>query len=68
MWNSFSTGGPVSVTARIETYPGGGGDDIHAYVARPDTDDPTSNPGARCWTSYGPRSTKPKPADSIWPS
>ena len=40
MWNSFSTAGPVSVTAEITTYPGGGGDEIHAYVARPDTDQP----------------------------
>jgi len=40
MWNSFSTAGPVSVTARITTYPGGGGDEIHAYVARPDGDGP----------------------------
>jgi carboxymethylenebutenolidase len=40
MWNSFSTSGPVSVTARITTYPGGGGDEIHAYVARPDGDGP----------------------------
>jgi carboxymethylenebutenolidase len=40
MWNSFSTAGPVSVSARITTYPGGGGDEIHAYVARPDGDEP----------------------------
>ena len=40
MWNSFSTSGPVSVTARITTYPGGGGDEIHAYVAHPDGDGP----------------------------
>jgi carboxymethylenebutenolidase len=40
MWNSFSTAGPVSVTARITTFAGGGGDEIHAYVARPDGDGP----------------------------
>ena len=40
MWNSFSTAGPVSVTARITTYLGGGGDEIHAYVAHPDGDGP----------------------------
>jgi carboxymethylenebutenolidase len=40
MWNSFSTAGPVSVTAEIVTFPGGGGDEIHAYVARPITDEP----------------------------
>jgi len=34
-WNSFDTAGPVSVTAELTTYPGGGGDEIHAYVARP---------------------------------
>jgi carboxymethylenebutenolidase len=28
------------VTARITTFPGGGGDEIHAYVARPDGDGP----------------------------
>ncbi len=35
MWNSFSTEGPVSVTAQIVTYRGGGGDEIRAYVAHP---------------------------------
>lgn len=44
MWNAFSTAGPVSVTAKITTYPGGGGDEIHAYVSRPITDEPL--PGA----------------------
>ena len=39
MWNSFSTDGPVSVTAEITTYKGGNGDEIHAYVARPKTDE-----------------------------
>ena len=35
MWNSFSTDGNVSIAASIITYKGGGGDDIHAYVAQP---------------------------------
>lgn len=35
MWNSFSTAGPASVTAQIITFSGGGGDEIHAYVAHP---------------------------------
>lgn len=35
MWNSYSTGGPLAITAGITTYVGGGGDEIHAYVARP---------------------------------
>ena len=39
MWNSFSTDQNVSVRARVITYPGGGGDQIHAYLARPDTDE-----------------------------
>jgi carboxymethylenebutenolidase len=40
MWNSFSTAGPVSVTAEVTTFTGGGGDEIHAYVAHPKTDGP----------------------------
>lgn len=39
-WNEFPTAGPVSVSARIGTFPGGGGDGIHAYIARPDGDEP----------------------------
>jgi len=35
MWNSFSTDGDLSITASISTYPAGGGDELHAYVARP---------------------------------
>jgi carboxymethylenebutenolidase len=35
MWNSFSTDGDLSISASITTYPGGGGDELHAYVARP---------------------------------
>lgn len=40
MWNSFSTDGRVGVTAEITTFAGGGGDEIHAYVARPPSDGP----------------------------
>lgn len=40
MWNSFDTGEPLGVTASITTYRGGGGDEIHAYVAEPETDGP----------------------------
>jgi len=40
MWNSFSTDAQLSMTASITTYPGGGGDPLHAYVARPQSDDP----------------------------
>jgi carboxymethylenebutenolidase len=40
VWNSFSTAGPVSVTAEITTFRGGGGDEIHAYVAHPAGDEP----------------------------
>jgi carboxymethylenebutenolidase len=36
MWNSFHTDDQLSISARIITYPGGGGDQIHAYVARPE--------------------------------
>ena len=35
MWNSFRTDDPDGLTAEVITYPGGGGDEIHAYVARP---------------------------------
>ncbi|HET6873561.1 MAG TPA: dienelactone hydrolase family protein [Acidimicrobiales bacterium] len=40
MWNSFATDQNVTVNARVITYPGGGGDQIHAYLARPDSDGP----------------------------
>jgi carboxymethylenebutenolidase len=36
MWNSFKTDSHLSITASITTYVGGGGDDVHAYVVRPD--------------------------------
>jgi carboxymethylenebutenolidase len=37
-WNSFSTDGPLAITASITTYAAGGGDEVHAYVARPATE------------------------------
>mgnify|MGYP002620628267 FL=1 len=40
MWNSYSTAGPLGITAEIITIPGGDGDEIHAYHARPTTDGP----------------------------
>ena len=40
MWNSFSTDQRQSVTSEVITYPGGGGDEIHAYVVHPGTDGP----------------------------
>jgi carboxymethylenebutenolidase len=41
MWNVYDTDGPLSITASIITYRGGGGDDIHGYAVRPDVDGPT---------------------------
>ena len=38
MWNSFSTDARVRMTAEVITYPGGNGDEIHAWLARPDGD------------------------------
>jgi carboxymethylenebutenolidase len=35
MWNQFSTDAPDGITTQVITYPGGNGDAIHAYVARP---------------------------------
>ena len=35
MWDSFNTAGPVTVNAELTTFPGGNGDEIHAYIARP---------------------------------
>ena len=40
-WNSFQTDAPGGVFAEVITFPGGGGDDIHAYVARPVGQDTT---------------------------
>lgn len=44
MWNSFTTDAPPSLTAEGITYAGGGGDRIHAYVARPGS---TGDPGRK---------------------
>jgi carboxymethylenebutenolidase len=35
MWNSFRTDADLSITASITTYPAGGGEQLHAYVATP---------------------------------
>jgi carboxymethylenebutenolidase len=35
VWNSFNTEEPLGITAEIITYPGGGGDAVHAYEAKP---------------------------------
>ena len=40
MWNAMPTDARLSMTAGITTYPGGGGDPIHAYVVRPDAEAP----------------------------
>ena len=40
MWNSFSTDAQLAINASIITFPGGGGDQVHAYVARLQTDGP----------------------------
>jgi carboxymethylenebutenolidase len=37
VWNSFNTDARLGITAEIITFPGGGGDEIHAYVAKPMT-------------------------------
>jgi carboxymethylenebutenolidase len=34
MWNSFRTDAPEGITSEVITYPGGNGDQIHAYVTR----------------------------------
>jgi carboxymethylenebutenolidase len=41
MWNSFRTDGQMGITAELTTYPGGNGDTVHAYVARPTGDGPS---------------------------
>jgi carboxymethylenebutenolidase len=43
MWNSIPTDAQLSFTAEIIAYPGGGGDEVHAYVVRPQPDG--SRPG-----------------------
>jgi carboxymethylenebutenolidase len=40
MWNSFQTDARTGITAEVIAYPGGNGDEIHAYVARPAGDEP----------------------------
>ena len=35
MWNSFDTGARDGITAEVITYPGGSGDEIHAWLVRP---------------------------------
>jgi len=40
MWNSFRTDDRQGITAEVITYPGGSGDEIHAWVARPAGDAP----------------------------
>ena len=40
-WNSRPTDAPLSISAEIVTYQGGGGDTLHAYVARPRGEDPS---------------------------
>jgi carboxymethylenebutenolidase len=40
MWNSFSTDAPPSMSAGVTTIPGANGDQIHAYVARPEGSGP----------------------------
>jgi carboxymethylenebutenolidase len=40
MWNSLRTDARTGTTAEVIAYPGGNGDEIHAYVARPAGDEP----------------------------
>jgi carboxymethylenebutenolidase len=40
MWNATPTDAHLSFSAEITTYPAGGGDQVHAYVARPQGDAP----------------------------
>lgn len=40
MWNAFGTADPGGITTQVITYPGGDGDEIHAYVARPTAEGP----------------------------
>src|ERR1700723_3549447 len=39
-WNSFQTDARTGLTAEVITYPGGNGDEIHAWFARPTGDAP----------------------------
>ena len=36
MWNAFRTDARTGITAEVITYPGGGGDEIHAWFAPAD--------------------------------
>lgn len=38
MWNSFMTDSDEGIRTKVITFPGGNGDQIHAYVAQPTTD------------------------------
>jgi carboxymethylenebutenolidase len=40
MWNSFRTDGALAINEQIITFTGGGGDQVHAYVAQPEGDGP----------------------------
>src|SRR3954451_4370487 len=40
MWNSFDTGSQHGIDATIIKFKAGGGDEIHAYVARPEGNGP----------------------------
>jgi carboxymethylenebutenolidase len=40
MWNSFNTAAPSAITAGGTTYAAGNGDQIHAYVSRPEGNGP----------------------------
>jgi carboxymethylenebutenolidase len=40
MWNSFNTASPQGISAGVTTIAGGNGDQIHAYVARPEGSGP----------------------------
>jgi carboxymethylenebutenolidase len=41
MWNSFRTDALTGLTAEVITFPGGLGDEIHAWVAKPTGDAPS---------------------------
>jgi carboxymethylenebutenolidase len=41
MWNSFSTDAHVGLTAEVIEFPAGGGDTVHAWLARPAGDAPS---------------------------
>ena len=40
MWNSFNTASPAGISAGVTTIAGANGDQIHAYVARPEGSGP----------------------------